>query len=140
MKSEKDYWKTTPEIWAKLKPAARRYRKEPTPAEQHLWERLRGKRIDGFKFRRQHAIDKFIVDFYCREMKLIVEVDGPIHAYTAEHDSIRAESLDDLGFRVIRFSNDEVLTATDQVIAEIQKYLHETKAPSPIRGGDQGER
>ncbi len=139
MKFANDYWKTSPETWAKLKPAAWGNRKEPTPAEQHLWERLRGKRIDGFKFRRQHAIDRFIVDFYCREAKLIIEVDGPIHAYTAEQDSIRTEILEGLGFRMIRFSNDEVLTTTDRVIAEIQKYLHETKSPSPNRGGAQGE-
>ncbi len=63
-------WQTPPELWEKLKPLARQMRCQPTPAENKLWQRLRNKQILGFKFRRQHAIDKIIVDLYCNEAQL----------------------------------------------------------------------
>src|SRR5260221_2218105 len=97
-----------PKLWEKLKPLARQMRSEPTPAEVALWERLRGRKVAGCKFRRQHAIGKFIVDFYCLEKQLVVEVDGPIHEYTQEEDAVRQEFLESLGLKVVRVSNDEV--------------------------------
>ncbi|MBC8496516.1 MAG: endonuclease domain-containing protein [Anaerolineales bacterium] len=102
-------WHTPSELWRKLKPLARQMRREPTEAENALWQRLRRKQLLGYKFRRQHAIDRFIVDFYSRGAKLIIEVDGPIHKYTKEEDAIRQEFLESLGFRVIRFNNEEML-------------------------------
>mgnify|MGYP001770978009 FL=1 len=77
-------WQTSSELWEKLKPLARQMRREPTPAEDKLWQKLRHKQILGYKFRRQHTIDRFIVDFYCGEARLVVEVDGEVHDYTQE--------------------------------------------------------
>src|SRR5262245_18256186 len=77
----------------------------------------------GVKFRRQHGIDKFIVDFYCHEARLIIEVDGFIHEYSVEEDAIRQEYLEGLGFRVIRFTNDDVLNTLENVIGRIRTAL-----------------
>jgi hypothetical protein len=74
-------WRTTPHLWEKLKPVARQMRQEPTQAEDLLWQSLRNHQLLGFKFRRQHSIERFIVDFYCAEAKLVIEIDGPIHDY-----------------------------------------------------------
>ncbi|MCS6918857.1 MAG: rRNA maturation RNAse YbeY, partial [Fimbriimonadales bacterium] len=75
-------WYTESELWELLKPLARQKRREPTPAEKRLWKYLRNRQLLGFKFRRQHTIERFIVDFYCPEAKLVIEVDGEIHDYT----------------------------------------------------------
>nr|WP_116970817.1 DUF559 domain-containing protein [Blastomonas sp. UPD001] len=117
-------WQTPPELWEKLKPIARQMRREPTPAEEKLWQKLRHKQLLGFKFRRQHTIDRFIVDFYCGEARLVVEVDGEVHDYTQEEDAIRQDFLESLGLRVVRFRNEEVLNAIDGVVEEIVGWLH----------------
>jgi very-short-patch-repair endonuclease len=115
--------KTSPKLWEMLKPLARQKRHEPTPAENHLWRYLRNRQVNNTKFRRQHAIDRFIVDFYCVEARLIIEVDGSIHDYTADEDALRQEFLESLGLRVIRFTNDAVLHDIQDVLIEIKKYL-----------------
>jgi very-short-patch-repair endonuclease len=99
-------------------------RHEPTPAEKQLWQKLRNKQILGFKFRRQHSIDRFIVDFYCSEVGLVVEVDGAIHDYTQKEDRLRQDFLESLGLRVLRFTNAEVLTSMDGVLQVIAGYLY----------------
>jgi very-short-patch-repair endonuclease len=81
--------RTTREMWELIKPLARQMRTAQTPAEEMIWQRLRRKQIGGLRFRRQHPIDRFIVDFYCSELRLIIEVDGDIHEYTREEDAIR---------------------------------------------------
>jgi very-short-patch-repair endonuclease len=129
-------WQTLPELWRKLKPLARQMRREPTPAEDKLWQQLRGKKLLGLKFRRQHAIDRFIVDFYCREARLIIEVDGPIHDYTQEEDKIRQEFLESQGYRVLRFSNEQVLTEIEGVLETIALAL---RPHPPISWGGLGE-
>jgi very-short-patch-repair endonuclease len=126
------YWHTPPHLWEKLKPLARQMRKSPTPAENQLWQHLRGKQLLGYKFRRQHAIERFIVDFYCHKARLIVEIDGPIHQYTPEEDAIRQEFLESLGFRVLRFTNEQVMTNIDGVLEKIAEALRQTKAASSI--------
>jgi very-short-patch-repair endonuclease len=115
--------KTSPELWEMLKPLARQKRHKPTPAEKYLWSYLRNRQVKGAKFRRQHAIDRFIVDFYCAEARLIIEVDGPIHDYTPEEDAVRQEFLESLGLRVIRFTNDEVLQRISYVLQRIAEFL-----------------
>lgn len=117
--SQPGQWRTSPELWAKLKPLARQMRRDPTPAEQKLWQRLRGKQLIGLKFRRQHPIDRFIVDFYCRQTYLVIEVDGPIHDYTAEEDAIRQEFIEFQGLRVLRFTNEQVLGEIEGVLEQI---------------------
>jgi very-short-patch-repair endonuclease len=116
-------WRTSPELWDKLKPLAREHRHEPTPAERVLWERLRRNQVAGVQFRRQHPIDRFIVDFYCGAAMLVVEVDGPIHDTTVEEDAARQQFLEALGLRVLRFTNEEVLNQTDAVVARIHSQV-----------------
>nr|GFD52405.1 hypothetical protein [Tanacetum cinerariifolium] len=96
----------------------------PTPAESRLWEELRGEKL-GLQFRRQHAIDNYIVDFVCIRAKLIVEADGGIHddPEQADYDAGRTALLQEYGFRVLRFSNEEILTNTPQVVSEIQAAI-----------------
>jgi very-short-patch-repair endonuclease len=123
--AENDIFRTrvSPQLWDKLKPLARQKRSEPTLAENKLWSYLRGRRLLGVKFRRQHPIDKFIVDFYCTTANLAIEVDGPIHEYTREEDAIRQEFLENLGIRILRFTNDEVLDSIKSVLEKITNAI-----------------
>ncbi len=120
---------TSPQLWEMLKPLARQMRHEPTPAEDLLWRRLRSRRLYDTRFRRQHAIERFIVDFYCADARLIVEVDGVIHEYTQEEDAIRQEYLESLGFMVIRFTNGDVVTSLGAVVERIGEVLVERLPP-----------
>jgi very-short-patch-repair endonuclease len=99
---------------------AREMRHPQTAAEATLWRALRNRRV-GFKFRRQHPIDRFIVDLYCAEAKLLIEIDGKSHLEPnqAEYDTARTEYLEELGYKVIRFANDDVRHNCDVVIATI---------------------
>jgi isoleucyl-tRNA synthetase len=99
--------------------------KKPTEAEKILWESLRGKKLDGFKFRREHIIDKFIVDFVCLSQRLVVEVDGGYHAKpeVIEADKLRTEILEALDYKVIRFTNEEVIGKIDSVLDKISAKL-----------------
>ena len=106
---------------------AKRMRKEPTDAEAALWELLRDKKL-GDKFRRQHLIDDFIVDFVCLSKNLVIEVDGGYHndPTQKEYDQQRTLYLNEKGFRVIRFSNEEVLGNTEAVLTKIKDILVNT--------------
>jgi very-short-patch-repair endonuclease len=117
------FWQTSPEIWQKLKPLARQMRTELTLAEKQLWQRLKNKQLVGFKFRRQQLIDRFIVDFYCHEVKLVIEVDGEIHNYTQVEDAIRQEFLESLGLRVVKFKNEDVFLKIEGVLEEIARVI-----------------
>jgi len=101
---------------------AKSMRKSPTPAEEKLWQELRNRKLES-KFRRQHPIGQFIADFVCIEEKLIVEVDGEIHDHQKEYDDGRTYMLEDIGYRVIRFSNDSVLNDINNVIEKIKTEL-----------------
>jgi very-short-patch-repair endonuclease len=98
---------------------ARELRRNTTKAEERLWRQLRSRNIEGLKFRRQHPVGSFIVDFYCPQSKLIIEVDGGSHADQQEYDQQRTEWLQARGYRVIRFTNDDVKEALDGVIERI---------------------
>ena len=106
---------------------AKRMRKEPTDAEAALWELLRDKKL-GDKFRRQHLIDDFIVDFVCLSKNLVIEVDGGYHSDPTqkEYDQQRTLYLNEKGFRVIRFTNEEVLGNTEAVLTKIKDILVNT--------------
>ena len=110
---------------------ARQLRRPLTPAEQILWQHLRNRNFGG-KFRRQRPIGPIIVDFYCNEARLVVELDGESHnhASQAERDELRTEWLEDRGYRVLRFWNHVVLRDTDSVIAAIVEALSPS-SPSP---------
>lgn len=133
-------------VWQAIKPLARQKRHEPTQAEDVLWQRLRNRQIDGAKFRRQHAIERFIVDFYCSAARLVIEVDGSIHDYTPEEDAARQAYLESLGLRVVRFSNVQVRDEINYVLRTISALLDCTESaddmpsdsPSPQRGEGAG--
>jgi very-short-patch-repair endonuclease len=116
-------WSCPPYLWARLRPIAPEMRRKPTPAEKRLWEELRNRKLRGYRFRRQNAIDRFIVDFYCAEASLVVEVDGEIHQFSVEEDAIRQEYLESRGLQVIRFTNDQVLQQLPTVLTRITGIL-----------------
>ncbi|MFZ5880566.1 MAG: endonuclease domain-containing protein [Chloroflexota bacterium] len=97
-------------------------RKEPTPAERKLWAYLRGDKL-GINFRRQHAIGKYIPDFVCIEKKLIVELDGSQHLQQVEYDEERTKYLNSLGYKVIRFWNNDVMKNIEGVILAIVQAI-----------------
>ena len=116
---------------------ARRLRVDATDAERRLWYRLRSRQIGGAKFVRQDPIGPYVADFVCRELKLIIEVDGGQHA-TDKRDAVRDEWLSDRGYRVLRFWNNDVLANTDGVLESIAAALSDAanaqnrgSAPSP---------
>jgi very-short-patch-repair endonuclease len=123
MSSEQFHYHATPELWRKLKPLARQMRHEPTPAEHQLWQNLRGRRLNGAKFRRQYSIERFIVDFICLEHRLIIEVDGSIHDEQQEYDQIRQEFLERAGFKVLRFTNGDVFQRLNGVLEVIGEAI-----------------
>jgi very-short-patch-repair endonuclease len=102
---------------------ARRLRRDQTPAEQVLWRHLRTKRMCNVKFRRQHSIGPYFVDFCSIQRKLIIEIDGGQHADRSAEDEVRSSFLKSYGYRVVRFWNNQVLDNTDEVLAEIEKLL-----------------
>ena len=102
-------------------------RKNLTPAEQMLWTVLRGNNINGVSFRRQHAIGKYVADFCSIKAKLIIEVDGGQHAGQEEYDRQRTKDLEEMGFKVIRFWNNQVMNELPGVILAIQHALEEKK-------------
>ncbi len=109
---------------------ARTLRRELTPAEQRLWTALRGRQLDGLKFRRQHPYAQFVLDFFCVDRLLTIEVDGGIHADpdTAAHDAVRTEFLAQRGIRVLRFTNAEI----ERSLPEVLKLIAEAaRPPSP---------
>ena len=93
-----------------------------TEAERRLWYRLRDRRLAGFKFVRQEGIGRYVADFCCREERLIVEVDGGLHA-ESEHDRLRDACLSAQGYRVLRFSNEQALNQTETTLAAIKASL-----------------
>jgi len=102
---------------------ARSMRSEMTNEETILWRALRRRQLGGFKFRRQHIIGAYIVDFYCPEEKLVIEVDGPVHETQKEYDQLRDEELLALGYQVVRFKNEEILDDLDMVLKKILEVL-----------------
>src|SRR5690242_4773314 len=102
---------------------ARRLRRDQTDAEAKLWRALQNRQLDGFKFRRQAPVDRYIADFLCREAMLIVELDGGHHMEAQAHDAARTEVLEQAGYRVMRFWNADVLTGLDNVLMAISAEL-----------------
>ena len=101
---------------------ARRLRRFETDAEYVLWRQLRAKKLRGLKFRRQHPMGPYIVDFCCIDKQIIVEVDGSQHL-DAEYDTQRTAFLNRNGYRVIRFWNHEVLTGIEFVLEKLQEFV-----------------
>ncbi len=116
---------------------AKQHRSDPTVAEKIVWEHLRAKQID-LKFRRQHLIDKYIVDFVCLDKRLVVEIDGKYHEQNKDQDDIRTSVLESLGYKVIRFTNEEVIANIDSVIASIKETCLAQPALSPLGRAGEG--
>lgn len=107
--------RTTPKGYAN----ARKLRKESTPAEAKLWAYLRGNKLNGINFRRQHAIGNYVPDFCSPKAKLIIELDGSQHLEQEEYDKERTKCLESQGYQVIRFWNNQVMNDIDGVIRAI---------------------
>ena len=115
-----------------LKATARRLRKLQTKSEKLLWQALRNRKLDGLKFLRQHLIGHSIVDFYCHENRLVIEIDGSIHLNTdvKDRDKIRQKMIEDYGIRFFRCTANEVESNLEGVLAGIMKTVAPT-APIP---------
>mgnify|MGYP000265279284 CR=1 FL=1 len=113
-------------------------RNNPTKAERLLWSKLRQRKL-GVKFRRQHLLGNFILDFYCPAVRIAIELDGACHAKTIESDRKRDEKLAHLGVQVLRFENQDVFTDMDSVLASIQKKLSESPKTSQTKLSDVSE-
>ena len=110
-----------------------RLRNNATKAEKLLWRYLRARRLSGSKFRRQQGIGTFIVDFYCPEYRLAIEIDGPTHLTKEEreYDLMRENFIKQFGIRVIRFTNEEVYRNLDAVLARIAEELEDISSRPP---------
>ena len=117
--------------YGKLKDFANENRKNPTQAESILWDYLKGKQL-GVSFRRQHIIGEYIADFICLSHHLIVEIDGNYHQLPEQQssDEERTKRLEELGMKIIRFTNDEIIGNIEMVINKIKEEL----APLPSKG------
>jgi very-short-patch-repair endonuclease len=125
-----------------LQPFAHELRNSMTKAEACLWKyALRARQIKGYGFRRQRPVMNFIVDFICLELKLVIEVDGYTHALeeTMRKDWIKQSKLEDAGYHVLRFSDNEVLKDMNNVIRRIEAYVEDLEnlnpPPAPASGG-----
>ncbi len=120
-----------------LGPRARKLRAEQTDAERALWARLRARKLFGAKFRRQHPVGDFIADFCSPQHRLIIELDGGHHSEQSEEDGRRTASLAKLGYRVLRFWNNDVLSDIDSVLQQITLELSDPH-PSPLPERERG--
>jgi very-short-patch-repair endonuclease len=112
----------------KLIKYARKNRKIQTPSETKLWKYLRGKQMFGYKFRRQHPILNYILDFYCMELRLAIEIDGGSHDERKyEYDVKRQKELEGIGMKFLRFSENEVKTRLEEVMQSIELKVEEIR-------------
>ena len=129
-----DFETADPMTYGLLKDFVKNHRSQPTQAEAALWEMLRGKKLDHYKFRRQHIIASFIADFVCLDKKLIVEVDGAIHQLPDNKisDEQRSIELEKLGYTVLRVTNNEVLFETEKTLQRISQTLESIVISKPV--------
>jgi very-short-patch-repair endonuclease len=118
-------------IYPPLLARAREMRRPQTPTETALWRALRNRNLK-YKFRRQHPIENFIVDFYCAQAKLCIEIDGATHLEPSqvEYDAARTAYLEESGYTVIRFTNDDVRDNLDAVVEEIIRKIKSILKPA----------
>jgi len=118
---------------------ARGLRQTMTDAGRTLWRHLRNRQLSGLKFRRQHEIDRYIVDFVCTEALLIVELDGGQHADQVNYDERRTQQLEAMGYRALRFWNNDVLVNIDSVLEVVMEALASPAPhPPPLPAGERG--
>ncbi len=125
----------------KLKELARQLRNNATKSEITLWQKLKRKQIKGYDFHRQKPLLDYIVDFYCYELQLVIEVDGYSHQLdeVKKKDKLKESALSKVGLRVLRFSDQQVLNDLDNVLREIENYINtfEETHPQPLSRGEQ---
>ena len=123
----------------KLKELARQLRNDSTKTEIFLWLKLKGKQMYGYDFHRQKPIDNYILDFFCYELMLGIEVDGYSHQFLEVYnkDRIKEKRMNDFGITVLRFSDDEVLNEMENVLRAIEYYIFEygKHTPNPSQEG-----
>lgn len=115
-------WKgASPQIFSN----AKKLREKPTEAEEVMWLELRNNQLDGYKFRRQHPLSFYVADFYCHQLKLVIEVDGDYHQTIEQQklDRERTENIEFQGLHVIRFTNDEVLGDIHLVLKTVREFI-----------------
>ena len=127
------FFRASPEI----KERAKALRKRMTTYEKILWQVLRKNRLRYFYFRRQHPISRFIVDFYCHDLRLVIEIDGGYHASAEqqENDSNRTAEMENFGLKILRFTNKEVIENIRKVAREIEDEVRKRPRPNPPPGG-----
>lgn len=118
---------------------ARELRKHLTRAERDVWELVRNRRLLGLKFRRQHVLRGFVVDFYCAELKLVLEIDGGVHATPerAAYDAVRSAILEGAGFRVVRLPNERCAKA--DLVEVLRPLVDEPSPPTPLPLRERGQ-
>jgi imidazole glycerol-phosphate synthase subunit HisF len=123
---------------AELFELALQMRKNPTQAEKCLWIAIKKFRKEGYPFRRQHPISFFIADFYCHQVKLVVEVDGKIHltSENIERDDNRSAEFEKFGITIIRFTNDQILSDLNYVLEQIKIQIDNLSSPALAGAGD----
>jgi very-short-patch-repair endonuclease len=122
-----------------LKERAGALRKNVTRAEALLWTKLKGKQIRGYDFDRQRPLDEYIVDFYCKELRLAIEVDGWSHALKGVRDVARQKRLERLGVRFLRFTEQEIVSGLQTVADQIEMWVQQRAGeptPNPSGGGE----
>ncbi len=143
MKNDFPRLKVSESLRRKMVEVAREFRKEPTKSEHILWQALRGKKLDGLKFRRQQPIGPFVVDFYNSSYRLVIEVDGPIHDFQKRADQERQAILEMLGLNILRIKAEMVESNLDDTFKMIRTRIQEleeirTSSPSPTLGEGRG--
>jgi very-short-patch-repair endonuclease len=134
-KQKPGYITANPLSYNIIKEIRENLKKNPTDAEKIIWEYLRNKKT-GHKIRRQHIIDNFIADFVCLPLKVVIEIDGRIHQFQKEYDQMRTARFHELGYKIVRFTNDEVIVNPELVFSKIKNILDEKENPisPPLEG------
>lgn len=112
---------------------AKSLRNQASPAERRLWKHLSNRQIAGYKFSRQMPVGPYFADFLCRELKLIIEIDGYSHDTQQGYDLARTKDMEDHGYRVARFSNQDVMTNVEGIVREIERIVANIPTPDPSR-------
>lgn len=125
----------------KLKEFARQLRNNSTKSEIRLWKCLKGRQMCGYDFHRQKPLLNFIADFYCYELRLVIELDGYTHQFeeTIIKDAIKERELKKIGLNVLRFEDDEVMNEIENVLRTIESFVHDYQAkhtPNPSQDGN----
>jgi len=115
---------------------ARQLRKEQTKAEKIVWELIRDRKFNNLKFRRQHVIEGFVLDFYCHELRIGIEIDGGIHNKRKDYDRIRQEIVESEGITIIRVTNREIAENKRVILERIKKSFLNQSPPLPLGEGE----